>query len=172
MTAIAAGAAAGIPLPLQTCARECAMYALPAPDAPRQADRVLAEYFGQGTAAKILASYAARYPDLDEAALRTAVMTDERYVAPTERLADAQAAHGRIWRSRYDGPYTGLEDDQDPQFAQYAQLLRAAHGGDGSATGRARRRGRRKPAGGAAWRLGRVRDDGRPRLGPVHGSQS
>jgi para-nitrobenzyl esterase len=68
VTAIAAGAAAGIPLLLQTWARECAMYALLARDAPRQADRVLAGYFGQETAAKILASYAARYPDLDEAA--------------------------------------------------------------------------------------------------------
>jgi len=133
VTAITAGAAAGIPLLLQTCARECAMYALLAPDAPRHADGVLAGYFGQGTAAKILASYAARYPDLDQAALRTVVMTDERYVAQTERLADAQAAHGSVWRSRYDGPYTGLEDDPDPQFAQYASLLRAAHGADGSA---------------------------------------
>ena len=133
VTAIAAGAAAGIPLLLQTCARECALYALLAPDAPRQADRVLAGYFGQGTAAKILGSYAARYPDLDEAALRTAVMTDERYIAPTERLADAQAKHGSVWRSRYDGPYTGLEDDPDPQFAQWAPLLRAAHGADGAA---------------------------------------
>jgi para-nitrobenzyl esterase len=133
VTAIAAGAAAGIPLLLQTCARECAMYALLAPDAPRQTGRVLAGYFGQGGAAKILASYAARYPDLDETALRTAIMTDERYVAPTERLADAQTAHASVWRSRYDGPYTGLEDDPDPQFAQYAPLLRAAHGADGAA---------------------------------------
>jgi para-nitrobenzyl esterase len=132
VTAIAAGAAAGIPLLLQTCARECALYALLAPDAPRQADRVLAGYFGQGTAAKIIAGYAARYPDLDEAALRTTIMTDERYVVLTERLADAQAAHASVWRSRYDGQYTGLEDDPDPEFAQYAPLLRAAHGGDGA----------------------------------------
>jgi para-nitrobenzyl esterase len=131
LAAIGAGAAAGIPLLLQTCARECALYALLAPDAPRQADRVLTEYFGQGTAAKLLAGYAARYPDLDQDALRTAVMTDERYVARTERLADAHAAHGPVWRSRYDGPYTGLDDD--PQFAQYAPLLVAAHGGDGTA---------------------------------------
>lgn len=133
LAAIGAGAAAGIPLLLQTCARECALYALLAPDAPRQADRVLTEYFGQGTAAKLLAGYAARYPDLDQDALRTAVMTDERYVARTERLADAHAAHGPVWRSRYDGPYTGLGDDPDPQFAQYAPLLVAAHGGDGTA---------------------------------------
>ena len=131
LTAIAAGAAAGIPLLLQTCARECAMYTLLAPDAPRQADRVLAGYFGQGNAAKILADYAGRYPDLDQDALRTAVMTDERYVARTERLADAQASHGSVWRSRYDGPYTGIEDDRDPQFAQYAPLLHGAHGADG-----------------------------------------
>jgi para-nitrobenzyl esterase len=131
VTAIAAGAAAGIPLLLQTCARECAMYALLAPDAPRQTDRVLAAYFGQGTAAKILADYAARYPELDQDALRTAVMTDERYVAPTERLADAQASHGSVWRARYDGPYTGLENDPDPEFAQYAPLLHGAHGADG-----------------------------------------
>ena len=58
-------------------------------------------------------------------------MTDERYVARTERLADAQAAHAPVWRSRYDGPYTGLDSDPDPAFAQYAPLLIAAHGGDG-----------------------------------------
>ncbi len=45
LTAIAAGSAAGVPLLLQTCARECALYALLAPDGPAQAepgaDRVL-----------------------------------------------------------------------------------------------------------------------------------
>ena len=35
-----------------------------------------------------------------------------------------------VWRSRYDGPYTGLDDD--PEFAQYAGLLHGAHGGDGA----------------------------------------
>ena len=91
----------------------------------------LAGYFGQETAAKILADYAARYPDLNGTVLRTAIMTDERYVTPTERLADAQAVHAPVWRSRYDGPYTGLDRDPDPAFAQYAPLLIAAHGGDG-----------------------------------------
>ena len=107
------------------------LYALLAADGPRQADRVLAGYFGQETAAKILADYAARYPDLNGTVLRTAIMTDERYVTPTERLADAQAVHAPVWRSRYDGPYTGLDRDPDPAFAQYAPLLIAAHGGDG-----------------------------------------
>jgi len=120
LTAIAAGSAADIPLLLQTCARECALYALLAPDGPSQADRVLAGYFGQETTAKLLAGYAARYPELDGDALRTVIMTDERYVVRTERLAAAQAVHAPVWRSRYDGPYTGLDDDPDPAFAQYA----------------------------------------------------
>ena len=131
LTAIAAGSAAGVPLLLQTCARECAMYALLAPDGPAQADRVLAGYFGQRTAADLLAAYAEALPDLAADALRTVVMTDERYVVRTERLAAAQAAHAPVWRSRYDGPYTGLDDDPDPAFIQYAPLLTAAHGGDG-----------------------------------------
>src|ERR1700722_13086198 len=130
LTAIAAGSAAGVPLLLQTCARECALYALLAPDGPGQADRVLSGYFGQPTAARMLAGYAAAFPDLGDDALRTIIMTDERYVARTERLADAHAAHAPVWRSRYDGPYTGLDRDPDPAFAQYAPLLTAAHGGD------------------------------------------
>ncbi|HEX4090498.1 MAG TPA: carboxylesterase family protein [Trebonia sp.] len=129
LTAIAAGSAAGIPLLLQTCAREAAMFALLAAEAPRHADGALAGYFGRETAARLLAGYAARYPNLDELALRTVVMTDERYVVPTERLADAQAAHAPVWRSRYDGPYTGLEGE----LAHYAARLAGAHGGDGAA---------------------------------------
>ena len=58
------------------------------------------------------------------------VMTDERYVVRTERLAAAHAAHAPVWRSRYDGPYTGTADD--PEFAQYADLLHGAHGSDGA----------------------------------------
>jgi para-nitrobenzyl esterase len=133
LTAIAGGAAGGIPLLLQTCARETALYQLQDPGAAAQADRVLAGYFGPERAAAMLARYAAAYPDLDEAMLcGVTVMTDERYVVRTERLADAHAPHGPVWRSRYDGPYTGIEDDPDPDFAQYAPLLHGAHGGDGA----------------------------------------
>src|SRR6202020_1376188 len=74
----------------------------------------------------------AAFPDLGDDALRTIMMTDERYVARTERLADAHTAHAPVWRSRYDGPYTGLEDDPDPEFARYAHLLHGAHGSDGA----------------------------------------
>jgi para-nitrobenzyl esterase len=130
LTAIAAGQAAGVPLLLQTCARETALYQLMDPRAAAQADRVLAGHFGGQRAAAMLADYAAAYPGLDDTALRgVAVMTDERYVVRTERLADAHAAHAAVWRSRYDGPYTGMDDD--PEFARYAGLLHGAHGADG-----------------------------------------
>jgi para-nitrobenzyl esterase len=131
LAAIAAGAAAGVPLLLQTCARETALYQLVGPDAADQAQPVLDGYFGQERAAQLLSRYSAAYPELDQTELRgVRVMTDERYVVRTERLADAQAAHGPVWRSRYDGPYTGMEDD--PAFAQYAGLLAGGHGADGA----------------------------------------
>ena len=123
------GPAARVPLLLQTCARECALYALLAPDGPGQADRAPAGYFGQRTAARMLAAYVACFAPRGRA-LRTLVMTDERYIVRTGRLAEAQAKHAPVWRSRYDGPYTGLDNDPDPAFAQYAPRLIAAHGGD------------------------------------------
>ncbi|TVZ05182.1 carboxylesterase/lipase family protein [Trebonia kvetii] len=130
LTAIAGGAAARVPLLLQTCARETALYQLLGPDAAEQTEGVLDGYFGAGKAAAMLASYAAAYPDLDATALRVVIMSDERYMARTEMLADAQAAHGPVWRSRYDGPYFGLDDD--PRFAKFAPVLVGAHGGDGA----------------------------------------
>jgi para-nitrobenzyl esterase len=129
LAAIAAGAAAGVPLLLQTCAREGATYQLLAPDAASQADTVLAGYFGPERAAAMLAGYAAAYPQLTAAELRAvAVLTDERYVMRTERLADAHAGHGPVWRSRYDGPSTLIA--RNPQFARFADQLTAGHGAD------------------------------------------
>jgi para-nitrobenzyl esterase len=130
LAAIADGAAAGVPLLAQTCARECAYYALLAPDTAEQADRVLTEYFGARARDKILAGYAANHPDLDEGSLRVAVMSDERYIVRTGRLADVQSAHAPIWRARYDGRYTGLSED--PALAPFEKLLDGAHGGDGA----------------------------------------
>ncbi len=134
LTAIEAGAAAGVPLLAQTCARECVLYQLQAPDAARQADRVLAGYFGDQAAAALLAASAAAYPGLDDTALRVAVMSDERYNVRVGRLADAQSRHAPVYRSRYDGPFTSSPDPGSPEyalFAEFAPLLRAAHGGDG-----------------------------------------
>jgi len=131
LAAIADGAGARVPLLLQTCSRETALYQLMDPRAAAQAGRVLAGYFGEQRAAAMLAGYAAAHPDLDQDTLRgVTVMTDERYVIRTERLADAHAAHAPVWRSRYDGPYTGVTEDEDPEFARYAHLLHGAHGSD------------------------------------------
>jgi para-nitrobenzyl esterase len=133
LAAIAGGAAAGVPLLLQTCARETALYQLTDPRAAAQAERVLAGYFGPRRAAALLDRYAGAYPELGEAELRgVTVMTDERYVVRTERLAAAHAAHAPVWRSRYDGPYTTTAGASDPEFARYAPLLHGAHGSDGA----------------------------------------
>lgn len=128
--AIAGGAAAGIPLLLQTCAREAAIFQLLAPAAAGQADRVLAGYFGAAIRDKLLSAYAAARPGLDETGVRVAVMSDERYVVRTDRLADAQASHAPVWRSRYDGPYAGLDG---LPLAAYAGRLAGAHGADAAA---------------------------------------
>jgi para-nitrobenzyl esterase len=125
--AIGAGAAAGIPLLAQTCARECAFYRMLAPDAAEQAGQVLVRYFGRQTAERMMAAYQAASPDLDEDALGIAIMTDERYVVRTGRLVDAQSGHAPVWRSRYDGPYTGLPEE----LSEYAGAVFAGHGGDG-----------------------------------------
>ena len=130
LRAIEAGAAAGIPLLAQTCANECAYYQLIAPDAAGQAEQVLTFYFGARTKDTLFAAYTANNPGLDGTALGTAIMTDERYVVRTGRLADAQSAHAPVWRSRYDGPYTGFPDA--PEFAGFEAAVFAAHGGDGT----------------------------------------
>lgn len=136
--AISAGAAAGIPLLLMTCARECAHYRVRAPDAAGQADRVLAGYFGEPARDKILAAYTADGPGAGDTGPRLAIMTDERYVVRTDRLADAQSAHAPVWRARYDGPSTALPDPGSPEYAQLtalagpavAEYFFAAHGAD------------------------------------------
>jgi para-nitrobenzyl esterase len=136
LAAIKAGAAAGVPLLAQTCARECVLYQLMAPDAAEQADRVLAGYFGDARAGALLAALAAANPGLDEAALRVAAMSDERYNVRVGRLADAQSRHAPVYRSRYNGPYTGFPDPDSPEYAEFAEfvpLSYAAHGADGAA---------------------------------------
>ncbi len=173
LAAIAAGAAAGVPLLLQTCARETALYQLMDPRAAAQADRVLAGYFGEQRAAAMLADYAAAYPELDETELRgVTVMTDERYVVRTERLADAHAAHAPVWRSRYDGPYTGMEDDPDPEFARYAGLLHGAHGADGGGHLAGRRRACPRHCTTAWGAFATTGDPGWPRYEPDGGRQA
>jgi para-nitrobenzyl esterase len=126
--AIARGAAAGVPLLAQHCVDECALYQLAAPDAFEQAGPVLESYFGAAGREEILAAYAAARPELadDPVRLGVEIMTDERYAIPATRLADAQSAHAPVWRSRYDGPLTGL-----PAALVPGGSAPAFHGSDG-----------------------------------------
>jgi para-nitrobenzyl esterase len=132
MTAVEAGAAAGIPLLLQTCVRECGLHQMLAPEAAEQADRVLGEYFGEAGRDRLLAAYAAANPDLDGTELRVAIMSDERYNIRVGRLADAQSEHAPVYRSRYDGPYTGFPDPGSPEYEPFAEFVPLAHGVHGS----------------------------------------
>jgi para-nitrobenzyl esterase len=129
LEAIAAGAAAGVPLLAQHCVNEAALFQLGAPDAAKQAGPVLESYFGPAGRDEILDAYRRARPDLarDATRLGVEVMTDERYAIPTTRLADAQSAHAPVWRSRYDGPLTGM-----PKIIAESGTLPAFHGTDGA----------------------------------------
>ena len=105
--AITSGAGVGIPLLIGNNGNEGATYQLMDASAARQAPRVLAEKFGAAAADAMLAAYAAARPELDDtelddAGIGLAVLGDERYAIPTERLALAQAAHAPVWRYRFD----------------------------------------------------------------------
>jgi para-nitrobenzyl esterase len=106
--AIAAGAAAGIPLLIGNNGNEGATYQLMDATAADQAAGVLAELFGADEAAAMLAAYPKARPELDETGIGVAVLGAERYGIPTVRLARAQAAHAPVWRYRYDGCPPGL----------------------------------------------------------------
>ena len=100
--AITSGAAARIPLLIGNNGNEGASYQLMDASAAGQAPRLLAERFGAGAADAMLAAYAAARPELDDTGIGLAVLGDERYGVPTERLALAQAAHAPVWRYRFD----------------------------------------------------------------------
>lgn len=106
--AIEGGAAAGIPLLIGHNGNEGATYQVTDSSAADQAPRVLTEYFGADAAAAMLAAYKRARPELDETGVRVAVLGAERYGIPTLRLARAQAAHGPVWRYRYDGCPPGI----------------------------------------------------------------
>jgi para-nitrobenzyl esterase len=100
--AIAGGAAARIPLLIGNNGNEGATYQLMDTSAAGEAPRVLADLFGRAVANSMLAEYAEARPDLDDTGIRLAILGDERYGIPTQRLALAQAAHAPVWRYRFD----------------------------------------------------------------------
>ena len=106
--AVAAGAAANIPLLIGSNGSEGVTYQLMDSSAAAQAPRVLTELFGARAAADLLSGYRAARPELDEDGIRLAVLSAERYGIPTNRLALAQAAHAPVWRYRFDGCPPGL----------------------------------------------------------------
>ncbi len=127
LEAIAAGAAAGVPLLAQHTLLECLLYDMIAPGSSESADRVLADAFGAERAASLLDAYGTARPELasDPHRLRLEVFSDERYVVPSSRLADAQSRHAVVHRSRFDGPIPGFPAPSAPKGP-----LPATHGSD------------------------------------------
>jgi len=111
--AIAAGAAQGVALLAGSNGNEGITYQRGDASTAEQAPRVLRELFGDAHAERMLDGYRAARPGADEVAIGTAIVGDERYGMPTTRLADAQAAHGPVWRYRFDGRFPGA----DPEMA-------------------------------------------------------
>jgi para-nitrobenzyl esterase len=103
--AIERGAAAGVPLLVGNNGREAATFALFDPTAAKPAQRVLRELFGTAGAATIRGAYA---DEPDEHAINIAIMSDERYGAPTNRLAQAQSRFADVWRYRFDTTAPGI----------------------------------------------------------------
>lgn len=103
ITAIEAGAGAGIPMLIGHNGAEGATYQQQDASAAAQAAGVLSELFGPAAAARMLAAYRGARPGLDETGIGVAILGDERYGLPTHRLALAQSAHAPVWRYRYDG---------------------------------------------------------------------
>jgi para-nitrobenzyl esterase len=103
--AIERGAAAGVPLLVGNNGREAATFALFDPSAAAPAQRVLRELFGPEEAKAIRGAYA---DEPDDSAVDVAVMSDERYGAPTRRLAEVQSRYADVWRYRFDATAPGV----------------------------------------------------------------
>lgn len=104
--ALAAGAAAGIPLIAGSTANEAGIYVTADPSVDDFADEVLAQVFTDRAGA-VAHAYAEQYPELSETQRRHVFMADERYGAPTLRLLDAQSRHAPVWGFRFQAPTEG-----------------------------------------------------------------
>jgi para-nitrobenzyl esterase len=106
--AIKAGKAACISLLVGSTAREAATYVTLDPDAASSARPLLRKLFGDGTASKIISSYAAWRPEATASEIDQDIMTDERYGVINLRLADAQSAFAPTYRSYFTAAIPGI----------------------------------------------------------------
>jgi para-nitrobenzyl esterase len=105
---VAGGCAAGIRLMIGHNGNEAATFAaFLGEEATAPADDVLTSIFGD---TRILDTYS---DTRGAEAARIAAMSDERYGIPTQRLADAQALHSRVYRYRIDIAQPGVPEFLD-----------------------------------------------------------
>lgn len=112
--ALANGAAAGVALLAGTTRCEADGYLAADPSGAEHVPDVLGGIFDDGGSAIL-----EQYEETDGERAVNAVMTDERYTAPTLHLLEAHTAHAPTWRYRVDAV------DPGP-----ARLLSAWHGAD------------------------------------------
>jgi para-nitrobenzyl esterase len=118
--AVAAGAAARLPLLVSTNRDETRMFTGQPGFAPADDHALLADIrqAGIGQPAELLAAYRARHPQADLTTLRSEFLTDAVYVVPADRLARAQIdAGGRAYRAVFAadpfGPEVGTPHGMD-----------------------------------------------------------
>jgi para-nitrobenzyl esterase len=102
------GSARRVPLLIGNNANEAATFSMLDPTCVARAPVVLRQAFGDERAAAILEDYASRRSSSDE--VNRSLMSDERYVVSTLRVATAQSQYAPTFRYVFDAPVTGLPD--------------------------------------------------------------
>jgi len=101
---VAGGAAAGVDLLVGTCADELRIVAWGMPDAlqRRHLDPAVRDLLD--ASGRSVDEVAACYPPGTDLDRHLAMETDYRYAVPAVALAEAQAAHARVWMYRFTWP--------------------------------------------------------------------
>lgn len=118
-TELTRGSAAGVPLLIGSNARESATYLMFDPAAADPARANLHDSLGPQRAGSIIAAYERDQPELSPDQINAALMTDERYGVPTQRVADIQSATAPTYLYYFKAAVPGLPTQ-----------LTAAHGMD------------------------------------------
>jgi para-nitrobenzyl esterase len=96
--AVAAGAAAGIPLLIGTNAEEWKLFALMSPGPQDESDLARRVALVADDVEGALAAYRAELGDVAPSDVECAVLTDAVFRMPAVRLADAQTGHAAVWQ--------------------------------------------------------------------------